>query len=276
MNNGCDEISVQYPPLDQVGRAHQPRQHFDEDAMTGLARSIAECGVLQPLLVRREGTALVVLDGERRLRAAKQAGLTHVPVILADGALSESDVLRRQLVANCQRQDLTPLETARAIDQLIKSTECSAAQVAVQLGMSSSKVSKLLALLAVPADMQLRIEREGLGLSAAYQIALAGNSEAQERLLSDLTSGTLTRDGAAALRKARPRTRRSKRSRRAGGLGKVVVPLGGGRSIAFTGPDLTLQAITDWLQDLLTRIKGLEPQDMELAHAVKALAVSVA
>lgn len=271
-----DEKVIQNMPLDRLASRPQVREQFSEESLIGLAQTLRETGVLQPLLIRREGTEFVVVEGHRRLRAAKLAGLTQVPVIIDDRELTEGEVLYRQLVTNCQRQGLTPLEKARAINRLIKVVGMTAAQVAVKLGMSPGMVSKLLALLELPEPVQAQVANGSLPLTTAYAVSRAPDSESQRQLADQVACGELRRDDVVKRAKARSPARRSTGRRERKANARILIPLGGGRSVAFAGPDLTLQAITDWLQDLLTRIKGLESQDMELAQAVKALAVSVA
>lgn len=272
-----DEKVIQNMPVDRLHSRPQVREQFGEESLIGLAQTLRETGVLQPLLVRRDGAEFVVVEGHRRLRAAKLAALTHVPVIVDDRELSEGEVLYRQLVTNCQRQGLTPLEKARAIDRLIKTVGLSGAQVAVKLGMSPGMVSKLLALLELPEQVQAQVANGSLPLTTAYAVSRAPDAGSQRQLAEQAACGELRRDDVVKRAKSRNPARRSAGRRRPRNDNhRIQIPLGGGRSIAFAGSDLTLQAIAELLQDLLTRIKDLEPKDMELTQAVKALAVAVA
>jgi len=260
--------------IDLVQCPPQQRKRFEEEPLVGLAQSIAECGVLQPVLVRRDGNAFVCLDGERRLRAAKRAGLTTVPVIIDDRELSAVDVTLRQLVVNSQREDLTPIERARAFDRLIQESGWTAAEVARRIGFSEATVSRLTALLTLPDDVVKRVDAGEIPASTAYQIAIAGDGETQTRLANDVASGGLTRE--ALVDRRRPSRARRKLRRNHDARPQVRVPLGEGRWITVTGPNLTLQTLIEWLEATLNRIRALEPQNMELADALKALAVSQA
>lgn len=247
----------------------QIREWFDEESMTGLAQSIKESGVLQPLLVRREGAEFVVTEGERRLRAAEMAGLTDVPVIIDDRELSGAEVLERQFATNSQREDLTPLEKARAIDGLMKITKCTAAQVALKLGLSPSMVSKLLALLNLPESIQRQVANGSLALSAAYEISRADDAESQNRLAQAVVQGELTRERIVRER-SRPRTS-SRQAATKAPRRRIAIPFGGG-SLAVSSNDTALETLVAQLLELIERLKGLADQRITITEAVKMLA----
>lgn len=265
---------IQLLPIEKLVCAPQVRERFDEESLVGLAQTIKETGILQPLLIRRDGSEFVVVEGHRRLAAAKMAGLTHVPVIIDDRELSESEVVFRQLVVNCSREELEPLEKARAIHRLMEITKWPAAQVAVKLGMSPGALSKLLALLKLPEPVQQQVANGSLPITTAYELSHVPDAESQRQLADQAVNGGLRRDDVAKRTKARKPSRRpATRPHKRNGNNRILIPLGGGRSLAVAGPDLTLQVIVEGLQDFLNRIKGLERRDLDLADAVKALAV---
>ena len=106
-------------PIDQIRpNKGQPRRTFKADELEELADSIRQNGVLQPLLVRKKGSTYEIVAGERRYQAARQAGLTEIPVVIRE--ISDEDVFKLALIENLQRSDLTPLEEARGYRQLIK------------------------------------------------------------------------------------------------------------------------------------------------------------
>lgn len=123
----------------------QPRKIFREEALDELTESIRQHGILQPLSVRRVGTAYELIAGERRLRAGIQAGLTEIPCIIM--RMSEQESAMAALVENLQRQDLDFIEEARGIDLLLRRWEMSQEQVAKLLGKSQSGVANKLRLL---------------------------------------------------------------------------------------------------------------------------------
>lgn len=131
-----------------VQAAYQPRQVFHPEALAELAQSIREKGVLQPLLVRPRGDAFEIVAGERRWRASQLAGLTQLPVIIRD--LGDRDALEIAIVENLQREDLGPLEEARAYQALIDHG-LNQEGVAQAVGKGRSTVANALRLLTLPA-----------------------------------------------------------------------------------------------------------------------------
>ena len=142
-----------------VPNPNQPRAHFDEEGLGTLSDSIKELGILQPLLVRvlDDGT-YELIAGERRLRAAKRAGLQTVPVIVRDADNATS--LAHAIVENIQRQDLNPMEEAAAFQQLIEDFHLTHDDVAVRVGKSRAAVTNTLRLLQLSAVIQ-RYVRDG-------------------------------------------------------------------------------------------------------------------
>lgn len=145
--------------LDQLtANPEQPRAHFDEAALTELAESIRRHGVLQPLLVSEHPNGgYVVIAGERRLRAAKIAGLKTVPAVIRE-RLGARDELALALVENLQRRDLSPLEEARAFEHLRSEHGLSQAEIADQVGRNRSTIANALRLLRLPEAIQELIE----------------------------------------------------------------------------------------------------------------------
>ena len=151
----------------------QPRRSFDEDTLAGLVDSVKELGVLQPILVRTADEGYELIAGERRLRAAKRAGLRTVPALVrtADDVSS----LEQALVENLHRQDLNPLEEAAAYQQLIEDFGYTQDQVAQRVGRSRSAVANMLRLFQLTPAVQ-RLVGEGL-LSAGHAKALLGHPD---------------------------------------------------------------------------------------------------
>lgn len=157
-----DEVAESAPgssPSDQLLRVaidrvqpnpEQPRAAFAPGALEDLASSIREHGILNPLLVRREGGGFILIAGERRLRAARLAGLTEVPVIVR-GRLSEPVVqLELALIENLQREDLDPIEAALGYQRLIRTYGLSQEEVAQKVGKDRTTVANALRLLKLP------------------------------------------------------------------------------------------------------------------------------
>lgn len=151
----------------------QPRRSFDEDTLDGLVDSIKELGVLQPVLVREADDGYELIAGERRLRAARRAGLRTIPALVR----SADDVssLEQALVENLHRQDLNPLEEAAAYQQLIEDFGYTQDRVAQRVGRSRSAVANLLRLFQLTPAVQ-RLVGEQL-LSAGHAKALLGHPD---------------------------------------------------------------------------------------------------
>lgn len=134
---------------------HQPRRSFGEAGIKELAASIKEVGILQPLVIRDTENGFELIAGERRLRAAKEAGLDRVPVLIRQAAESES--MEIALVENLQREDLNPLETAAAYQALLDSFGFTKEQLAARLGKSRTAVTNTLRLTRLPASIRALI-----------------------------------------------------------------------------------------------------------------------
>jgi ParB family transcriptional regulator, chromosome partitioning protein len=165
---------VDIPIGDLSPNPHQPRVHFDEESLTELSASIREIGVLQPLLVRLlSDGSYQLIAGERRLRAAKRAGLTSVPAIVK--TTDDMSSVEQALVENLHRQDLAPLEEASAYQQLIDDFSLTHDSVAKRVGKSRSSISNSLRLLGLPAAIQAFLA-DGK-LSAGHAKALLGTPD---------------------------------------------------------------------------------------------------
>lgn len=169
--------------LDQIRpNPHQPRGRFDPDAIEELAASIRSYGVLQPLLVTEspEG-GYVLLAGERRLRAAKQAGFQTVPAVVRE-RVDESHELEIALVENLQRRDLTPLEEARAYDHLRTRFGLSQAEIAERVGIDRSTVANSLRLLRLAEPVQELVEQGRLSAGHARALLAFTDATAQREM----------------------------------------------------------------------------------------------
>lgn len=151
---GAVELSIN----DLEPNRKQPRQSFDDGAMTELADSIAQHGVLQPILVRPLlSGGYQIVAGERRWRASRMAGLTTVPAVIRD--LTDSEVMQLALIENLQREDLKPLEEANGYKMLMDNFEFTQEEIAKTVGKSRPAITNALRLLNLPEDMQNMLER---------------------------------------------------------------------------------------------------------------------
>ena len=171
---------TEIPVADITPNPNQPRVHFDEEALGELADSIAQVGLLQPILVRRVDDGYQLIAGERRWRAARRAGLTTVPAVVR--LSDDTSAVEEALIENLHREDLTALEEAAAYLQLIEDFDLTHDDVAKRIGKSRSSVTNTLRLLGLPPEVQ-RLLADGK-LSAGHAKALLGTPDRalQERL----------------------------------------------------------------------------------------------
>lgn len=152
----------------------QPRVSFDPAKIQELADSIRANGVIQPLIVRRKGERFQLIAGERRLRAAKIAGLQEIPVILQD--LADDRLLEVALIENIQREDLNPIETAQAFDRLARELHLSHEDIGRRTGKDRTTITNTLRLLKLPGDVQILLAERRLSMGHARAL-LGLNSE---------------------------------------------------------------------------------------------------
>lgn len=173
-----DKDSVQYMRISLVEpNREQPRKYFDEDAIAELADSIKKFGIIQPLLVQKNGSYYEIIAGERRWRAAKKAGLKEIPVIVRDYTTREA--VEISLIENIQREDLNPIEEAKAYERLCKDFELSQEQVAERVSKSRSAVANSMRLLKLDEEIRQYIT-EGR-ISEGHARALLGIEPEAER-----------------------------------------------------------------------------------------------
>ncbi len=153
-------------PVEKIDyNPYQPRKQFDGEELAALASSIKTHGILQPLVVREVGEGYQLIAGERRLRAAKEAGLTEVPVHLVH--FDDQQVFEAALVENIQRSDLNPIEKAHGFKEYMEKFGIKQDQLGARLGVSASTVSSLLGLLHLPEDVQNAVRNGQLSMGHA-------------------------------------------------------------------------------------------------------------
>lgn len=176
---------VQYIPLGRIRpNPQQPRRSFDEEGLAELAASIRSCGILQPLTVRRAGEGYELVAGERRLRAARIAGLREVPCLVAQ--VGEEDSALLALMENLQRRDLDCWEEAQAIARLISRYGLSQEEAARRLGRAQPTVANKLRLLRLPEDMRALLRENGLTERHARALLRLQDPEVQRRAAGDM------------------------------------------------------------------------------------------
>ena len=180
---------VQQVPLAQLRASpFQPRLTMDEAAIAELSASIAAKGVLQPILVRPTDSGYEIVAGERRFRAARQAGLVTIPAVVRE--LSDQETLEIAIIENLQREDLNPMEEARAYKQLLE-FGLTQEKVAESVSKSRSAIANTLRLLTLPEDAQAALE--GGGISAGHARAILSQPAADRSwALSEVLRRDLT------------------------------------------------------------------------------------
>jgi len=167
-------------PIERVfPNPSQPRKYFDEEKLAGLAASIKEMGVIQPIFVRKNEEEYIIVAGERRWRAAQKAGLKRIPVIVKD--LTEQEELELALIENLQREDLNSIEEGESYQRLIEVFNYTQDHLASILGKDKSTVSNILRLLKLEEPIKDHI-RQGQ-LSMGHARALLSIPDSKDRLL---------------------------------------------------------------------------------------------
>ncbi|MEH0020273.1 MAG: ParB/RepB/Spo0J family partition protein [Desulfobacter sp.] len=169
---------------------YQPRTRFNEDELDRLKTSIAQQGVLQPLLVRNIDGAYELIAGERRLRAAKAAGLGEVPVIVLD--LTDEQVLEVSIIENIQRENLNVLEEAEAYFRLIDEFGYTQEKVARKIGKNRSTIANLLRLRSLPGEIKESLIAEKISMGHARALLGGGSVENQLYLFKQVTDRGLS------------------------------------------------------------------------------------
>lgn len=178
-------------PLDTVSpNPRQPRQVFDEEALSELVHSINTIGLLQPIVVRPAAGGYELIAGERRLRASKLAGLESIPVFVRE--TEDEALLRDALLENLHRSSLNALEEAAAYDQLLKDFSCTQEQLAERIGRSRSQIANTLRLLKLPPDVQRRVAAGVLSAGHARALLAADSEQEMETLAARIVAEGLS------------------------------------------------------------------------------------
>jgi ParB family chromosome partitioning protein len=173
-----------------VPNRYQPRDHFDEETLSSLAASIAEVGVIQPIVVRATDEGYELIAGERRWRAARRANLPSIPAIIRDS--DDLGSLETAVVENLHRQDLNALEEAVAYQQLIEDFNFTQEQVATRVGRSRSAVANTIRLLQLPGAVQRLVIEGQLSAGHARALLATADSAEQERVAQRIVRDRLT------------------------------------------------------------------------------------
>lgn len=186
-SKSVDELNIN----DITPNPNQPRKHFDQDALQELADSIKVHGVIQPLVVNKlENGKYMIIAGERRWRASKLAGLDKVPVVIKN--YSDKQVKEISIIENLQREDLNPIEAARAIKQLMEEYSLTQEVVAERIGKSRSNIANTLRLLSLYPDVVKMVEDGRLSSGHAKTLVTIADTTAQIKLARQACDGKMS------------------------------------------------------------------------------------
>lgn len=262
---------IQELALNSIICERQVRTEFDDESLHALMISLEEVGQLQPIRVRSRADAFVVVDGERRYRAAQKAGWKTMSVIVEARELCEGEILQRQLVANCQREDLQSLEKAYAIQRLMEVTGWNAKEAANHLGLSNASVSRTLALLELPTDIQSMVETGKIPASAGYELGRIADPQAQAEYAQQIADGQLTRDALVGVRKSQSATKAESTNAAKPTAARATAHLGAGNVVTVQSADLTLERFIEVLEELLGKSRKARTQGVVLPTFLKML-----
>jgi len=182
---------VHIDPNAIVPNPRQPRTHFDPDDLAELVHSVREFGVLQPVVVRDKGDGTYeLIMGERRTRAAREAGLESIPAVIRDTA--DEHLLRDALLENLHRSELNPLEEASAYQQLLEDFGITQEELAARIGRSRPQISNTIRLLKLPLPVQQRVAAGVLSAGHARAILSLDTPEAMQRLADKIVNEDLS------------------------------------------------------------------------------------
>ncbi len=235
----------------------QPREEFDPESLQRLADSLRSKGQLQPIRVRwDEGRGLyVIICGERRWRAAGLAGMANVQCIISDAPVDAGELLILQLIENCVREDLRPIEQARAFRSLMDINQWSTRQISRELGVDQSNVVRALAMLELPTAIQDQVEAGTLAPSVAYEVSKIEDPIKQNRVAERVVAEGMTRTEAKdVVRAAVPKKIKAKKAK---GLRR---PAPKPRMFKTSMGRVIIEPRYDDLEAMLTAIEEVEAQ----------------
>ena len=200
LGRGLDALFTQGSPADRdlievdIDRIRpadvQPRGLFRDSSLEGLAQSIRQNGIIQPLVVRRDAHGFQLIAGERRWRAAQKAGLHRVPCIVKD--VPDRNLLELSLIENIQREELSPIEEATAYRRLLESHSLTQEEVAQRVGKDRTSITNALRLLKLPTEIQKSVENQELSVGHARALLTVDSLEVQIKLARQIIERKLS------------------------------------------------------------------------------------
>lgn len=188
--NISDILPVELDPALLKPNPFQPRRIFNEESLQELAASIKEHGIIQPIIVEKKGEDFFIIAGERRTRAALLAGLTQVPVVFRE--FENSKKLEIALIENIQRENLNPIEEAKAYQEIMQLSNLNQEETAKRVGKSRPAIANAMRLLQLPDDMQAALEKGIMSAGHARAILSLINPADQKLLFTSITKKALS------------------------------------------------------------------------------------
>lgn len=256
-------------PVDSIDLLPNARtEPRSPEGRAGMAESIKRHGVQSPVTVVARGDRFGLLLGTGRFAGTKEAGGKTIPAIVLTEEPSEADRLILQLTENLQREDLNPVDIARAIRRIMELSGCTASGAVARLGYSGPSASRWLKLLDLPEDVLRKVQSGAIGASAGYALAKVNDPDARASLAEEAGNGLLSRE---ALNR---KIKRLNRQRNAGGaasgkLQRITASVGRSQAVTFIGRDLTLDTVIEWLSVLLAKANHARAEGCDLATFAK-------
>ena len=185
-SGGVEEISIK----EIHANPNQPRKNFDEEALNELATSIKSHGIIQPIVVNKDEDGYMIIAGERRWRASKLIGLDTVPCVIKN--YTERQIKEIAIIENLQRQDLNPIEAARAIRQLMEEYNFTQETVADRIGISRPNIANTLRLLSLSPEVIQMVEQNKLTAGHARCLVVISDAKAQLKFATAACDGKIT------------------------------------------------------------------------------------
>jgi ParB family chromosome partitioning protein len=256
-------------PVDKiVPDPDQPREEFEPDALARLAESLKTRGQLQPIRVRWDEACdrYIVICGERRWRAAGIAGLATLTCVVTEGPIEEGELRAVQLIENCLREDLQPIEQAKAFRALMDRNGWSGNQAAKALGVAQPNVVRALALLELPATVQAKVEEGAISPATAYEIGKVEDPEIQGELADRVVAEGLSR--AEAVEAVKVAARRTPSGAGKGRGAKAATKAPTARTLRAAGCKITVECrkgiddalLAAALRDALAQLEARDEQ----------------
>ncbi|OQY06751.1 MAG: hypothetical protein B6I28_06070 [Fusobacteriia bacterium 4572_132] len=190
LDESKEDDNIYYIPVNEIqDNPFQPRKHFDEKKLQELSNSIKQSGVIQPIVVRQENELVILVAGERRLRASKLAGLEKIPAIISKG-----NPIEISLIENIQRENLEPFEEAEALKKMIDEYDYTQEKLALVVSKSQTIISRSLSLNKIPEELRLKYAHAHISKRSLIEVAKQKTFDLMSGLFEKIILGNLKSD----------------------------------------------------------------------------------